>query len=178
MNNSTVRLFFALWPDDSTRVQIMSRAKHIKRIKKGRLISINNLHMTLHFIGNTNLDNMKCLDQKASQVIARPFTMELNFQDTFIKPGIIWLGCKTPPPELQELQKLLGNFLSGCDYEPEKRDYQPHVTLYRKAVPEEQTRSIAPVTWKTDSFSLIQSSNDRQGVIYKEIRRYPLSVKS
>lgn len=176
MSSKYVRLFFALWPDESARKQIMSLAGKIRLVKKGHLIRPENLHMTLHFIGNTSLDNMHCLAQKALKTKARPFPMELNILGAFKKPGIIWLGCNTPPSGLFHLQHSLGAELVECDYAPEKRKYQPHVTLYRKAIPVEHQQEIEPVTWFVDSFSLIQSENDRQGVIYREIRKYPLSV--
>lgn len=174
MHSKTVRLFFALWPDENIRKQILARARSIELEKKGRLMRGFNLHMTLHFIGNTTLENMHCLEQKAAEVENRPFTLELEQFGSFTKQGIIWLGCRNVPSGLYRLQRKLGQQLSQCDFEPEKRQYRPHVTLYRKALLAEQSMETEPVIWTAKSFSLIKSEPDREGVIYREIKKYPL----
>ena len=178
MTSKTVRLFFALWPDEKVRKQMLARARSLALEKKGRMMRSFNLHMTLHFIGNTSLDNMRCLAQKAAEIENRPFTLELNRYGSFTKQGIVWLGCSKVPSGLYRLQRKLGQQLGQCDFEPEKRQYRPHVTLYRKALLAEQAMEAEPVIWTAGSFSLISSEPDRDGVIYREIKRYPLETRS
>ena len=60
------RLFFALWPDDEVRFQIEKNLKlFYLDSDKSRLVTNANLHMTLHFVGNTSIAEMNCLDLKA-----------------------------------------------------------------------------------------------------------------
>lgn len=174
MNSNTVRLFFALWPGKSVRQQMMLQSRQIKLQKKGWSVPIYNLHMTLHFIGNTSLETLHCLDQQASKLENHSFTLELDKTGTFNRQGIIWLGCEKIPPGLQRLHRKLGQLLSECDYEPEKRRYRPHVTLYRKSAPSQPLITPTPITWTAENFSLIKSENDQRGVIYHEIKTYPL----
>jgi 2'-5' RNA ligase len=173
MKQKTVRLFFALWPDEEIRKQLMFAAKGIKLQRKGRLMRQCNLHMTLHFIGNTSLENAQCLEEKASAVMVDPFILQLNRTGEFTKPGIVWLGCTSFPRELSDLHVQLEQHISDCDFTPEKRRFRPHVTLYRKAAISENTPEILPIDWNVKGFSLIRSEQDRQDVIYREIRNYP-----
>ena len=172
----SVRLFFALWPDETVRRLLTSRAKNIELDKKGRMMRSFNLHITLHFIGNTTEENMDCLDQQAATINNPPFILELNQLGSFNRQGIIWLGCQKVPSALHRLHRKLGQQIKQCDYEPDKRQYRPHVTLFRKAGLTEQSSPPEPVIWTIESFSLIRSESDREGVIYREIKRYPLSL--
>ena len=177
-SSKTVRLFFALWPDKLIRKQIVARSKSLELERKGRQMQSFNLHITLHFIGNTTLENLHCLKQQAASVKSSPFSIELDQFGSFKKPGIVWLGCTKIPAELHRLHRKLGQHIKHCDYEPDKRQYRPHITLYRKARLAEQDTTPEPVIWTVDSFSLIRSEPVREGVIYREIQRYPLSVQA
>lgn len=175
MKQKTVRLFFALWPDDDVRSQLVRVSRNIPLTRQGRLISKANLHITLHFIGNTDVENAKCLQQVASKVKAQPFSLQIDKAGQFKRAGIVWLGCRNVPKALFELHHQLGQVISRCDFEPEKRNYRPHVTLYRKAALGEVESEISGIEWQVDSFSLIISEQDRQGVIYTELQRYPFN---
>jgi len=175
MKAQTVRLFFALWPDDEVRNQLVKVSRNIQLSKHGRSMRKANLHMTLHFIGNTDVENAKCLQQVANKVIAQPFSLKIDKAGQFKHPGIVWLGCSAVPAGLHRLHHELGEVISSCDFEPEKRHYRPHVSLYRKAALDETASEISSIEWQVDSFSLISSQQDRQGVIYRELQRYPLN---
>ena len=174
MTEKTVRLFFALWPDEAVRQQLLGSAKPLQLKRNGRLMRAANLHMTLHFIGNTSHDNAECLQQKAREVVAEPFNLQLNTIGQFRRAAIVWLGCSSPPKALHHLHEQLGVSISQCDFQPEERVYRPHVTLYRKAALKDEARVITPVEWHVDSFSLVRSENDRDGVVYSEMEQYPL----
>jgi len=175
MKQKTVRLFFALWPDDDVRDQLAGAARNIQLLKRGRFMRKANLHMTLHFIGNTDPENAKCLQEVAAKVISQPFSLQIDTAGQFKRAGIVWLGCSSVPSELHELHHQLGRTVSTCDYQPEKRHYRPHVTLFRKAALAETDSEISSINWQVKSFSLISSEQDSQGVIYRELQRYPFN---
>ena len=71
-NDKLHRIFFALWPDDATRKQIAGSFKQLSINKKqGRIVSFDNLHITLHFIGNVNQQKLDCLQSMGSVSIER-----------------------------------------------------------------------------------------------------------
>jgi 2'-5' RNA ligase len=175
MKEPQQRLFFALWPDDEVKDQLVEAARSIQLAKRGRFMRKANLHMTLHFIGNTDPENAKCLQEVAAKVVSQPFSLQIDKAGQFKRTGIVWLGCSSVPSELNELHHRLGQVISSCDYQPEKRHYRPHVTLFRKAALAETESDISSINWQVKSFSLISSEQDSQGVIYRELQRYPFN---
>ena len=154
---------------------MVEASRSLQLSKRGRLMRKANLHMTLHFIGNTDNHNAQCLKEVATEVASQPFSLQIDRAGQFKRAGIVWLGCSSIPPELSELHHQLGRIISTCDFQPEKREYRPHVTLYRKAVMTDTVPDIPSINWQVNSFSLIRSEQDRQGVIYTELQRYPFN---
>lgn len=173
MGEKSVRLFFALWPDDEIRIQI---AENLKRFKidrnQSRLVTNSNLHLTLHFIGNTSLAEMKCLNRQAGQVNAEPFDLCIDCSGFFKKPKVLWFGCQTVPKTLYDLQKNLGELIARCAYTPESRPYSPHLTVARKINEAPGTLPIEPVRWQVDRFVLVESVSISGGVRYEVVESY------
>ena len=137
------RLFFALWPGPETRALLYQLQQATGRVdQSSRYVPLANLHMTLHFIGNVDASLGDCLAEAARRVQSRAFTLTLDRIGHFKKLRIGWLGCRHVPTELVELHQRLADQLRPCDYQPESRRYQPHVTLARK----QSVAGDAPVT--------------------------------
>ena len=171
-----VRLFFALWPDQTVRHRIASNLEYQDiDFNQCRLVSSNNLHMTLHFIGNTSLDEMACLERQASAVSAEPFNLMIDNSGYFKKPKVIWFACRQAPQALYDLHQALGRQISQCAFEPEQRPYSPHITVVRKINTEPPAVPLQPVPWKVDRFVLIESISIPGGVRYQTRKSYPLS---
>jgi len=173
MVEKTVRLFFALWPDDEVRFQIAENLKHFNIDRnQSKLVSSSNLHLTLHFIGNTSLAEMKCLDRRARKVNAEPFDLCVDCAGYFKKPKVLWFGCQATPKVLYDLQGNLGELIAQCAYTPEKRPYSPHVTVARKIIGEPGSILIDPVHWRVDRFVLVESISVPGGVRYEVVESY------
>jgi len=168
-----LRLFFALWPDQAVREAIADRLSHIG-LKDGRQVPGYNWHLTLHFIGNTTIDEKHCLDRQANKVGEKPFELILDRTGFFKKPKVFWLGSHHVPGRLYELQENLGKEISCCDYQPETRPYSPHVTVARKVSKEPPVMSIEPIKWFIDQFALVESVSVPQGVRYDVVESYEL----
>lgn len=175
MKQKTVRLFFALWPDKVVRDQLARASLVMQLSKTGRRIRRANLHMTLHFIGDTDVQNAACLQQLATKVDVPPFSLQMDKAGQFKRDGIVWLGCSSTHHGLFRLHHQLGQRISNCDFDPEKRKYYPHVTFYRKATLAETVSEMPRINWQVNCFSLIRSEQSSQGVVYREIERYPLN---
>ena len=145
-----IRLFFALWPDDVVRDQLHRASSTIAVERPARRVPHGNLHLTLHFIGNVFFEQMDCLRQQARLVQAEPFEIRIDGQGIFSKPCVGWLGCRDIPAGLGDLHEKLGQRLRRCDYQPEARQYKPHVTVARKISAIARNESFAPIPWKID----------------------------
>jgi len=169
-----VRLFFALWPDDEVRAQIASILSQINLDHdKCRLVKNSNLHLTLHFIGNTSIAEMKCLDLHARGFEAEPFEFRLDCLGYFKKPKVFWIGCQAVPQALYELHGNLAEQISQCAYKPETRPYSPHITVARKITRTPGSTPFKPVLWQLDRFVLVESVSVPGGVRYKVVESYP-----
>jgi 2'-5' RNA ligase len=168
-----VRLFFALWPDDDVRYQL---AENLKRFNidsdKSRPVNNSNLHMTLHFIGNTTMAEMKCLHQQAGQVNAVPFDLILDSAGFFRKPKVFWFGCQNTPGALIDLHQNLGEEISECEYTPESRSFSPHITVARKIYRAPEPIAVEPVHWHVNRFVMVESVSVFGGVRYEVVESY------
>ncbi|MDH5571901.1 MAG: RNA 2',3'-cyclic phosphodiesterase [Gammaproteobacteria bacterium] len=169
------RIFFALWPDDAVRQQIYDTFNQSPQSKlNGRIMRPNNLHITLHFIGNVSDEKINCLHQQARQLAAESFVLNLDHYGYFYKPRVFWMGCHQVPDNLKKLYKELGILFHGCNYEVENRPYAPHITLMRKLNRPGDLESFSPISWQLNDFVMVESVTCAEGVEYKVLQRYPL----
>jgi len=170
-----IRLYFALWPQETVRQRLHEAAAVIPVDSRGRRVPRANLHLTLHFIGNVYLAQMQCLQRAARLVRAPAFDLTIDRQGCFNKPRVAWLGCSNPPAALDDLHRQLGRHLQICDYEPEARPYRPHVTVARKIGSVAGEAGFAPVDWRVTEFALIEVRAIDNGVQYRAVETYPLN---
>jgi len=149
-----VRLFFALWPDDEVRLKIANNLDRFNlNQNKSRLVTNSNLHLTLHFVGNTSI---------------------ADYSGFFKKPKVLWLGCQQAPRALYNLHQNLGQKIAQCAFEPEMRAYAPHVTVARKIIEAPASIPFEPVHWQVNRFVLVESISIPGGVRYEVVESYPL----
>ena len=167
------RLFFALWPDDAVRNEIVRRFENTPQYAmQGGKTTPSNLHITLHFIGNVDEPTMACLQQAAKTVQAAAFELKLDNLGYFSRPQVFWLGCSNPPEGLQKLHQQLAEVLFPCGYEAEARPFSPHVTLMRKLREPGDFVPIESINWPVQSFALIESVACPDGVQYQLVENY------
>jgi 2'-5' RNA ligase len=172
--NKDIRLFFALWPDEDLRGCLNDSAGAIPVERPARRVPPGNLHLTLHFIGNVYFEQLTCLQQQARLVQADAFEFNIDCRGYFSKPRVAWLGCSDPPTALVELHRQLGQRLRHCDYQPEKRRYNPHVTVARKIQPLPELESFEAISWEVENFALVEVCQTASGVQYCVKETFPL----
>ncbi|HJP34486.1 MAG TPA: 2'-5' RNA ligase family protein, partial [Gammaproteobacteria bacterium] len=99
------RFFFALWPDDTIRAQLLRTALKIE-CGDGRRIVAANLHVTLLFIGNVEDGSVEGIGEAADSVIGDRFALHFDTLDRR-RGGIAWLAPKVIPPGLSKLVEQL-----------------------------------------------------------------------
>lgn len=154
-NKNRQKVFLALWPGESVRTQLYARSKRLKGL--GKKVPIENLHMTLVFIGYADAQQLRCIQDIASQIQCNKFQLSIDRVGSFRK-SILWLGCTNPPQALFDLQANLSDKLREyCGFHLEKGKYMPHITIERKI---KQTPSMAlsePLNWEVNNFVLVKS---------------------
>ena len=169
----TLRLFFALWPDDAARGALNRTGKWLHQHWGGRRMRADTLHITLAFLGSTPADQLEAVFACADAVQTDAFDLILDQAGYWRHNRIGWLGASQTPP-YGKLVGALNAALRGAGYSIDARPHVPHVTLLRNsvggAVPE-----CEPVCWPISDFVLVASRRESDGMHYDVIRRWPLA---
>ena len=106
-------------------------------IPGARWVPAANYHLTLRFIGDTPGHRAEDIDTALTGLRARGFALTMAGVGTFTKGGpkgarstALWVGVERNP-QLDLLQSKIETALQRCGLEPERRRFQPHVTLAR-----------------------------------------------
>ncbi|HYZ21050.1 MAG TPA: RNA 2',3'-cyclic phosphodiesterase [Rhodopila sp.] len=102
-------------------------------IPGARWVPPENYHVTLRFIGETPAYRAEEIDLALAGLRAPGFDLTLSGIGTFTRSGrstALWVGVERNP-QLDHLQSKIETALQRCGLEPERRRFQPHVTLAR-----------------------------------------------
>lgn len=166
------RLFFALWPPLELSRELFRLGGKILQGGAGRRVAVENIHLTLIFLGSVNATFRECAEQIASNVQVDAFSLDLERVGCWPKSGILWVGSEQTPETLWQLVQQLNSGLVGCGHEAEKRPYAAHLTLARNARPCVPAHNVDAIRWEIDRFCLVQSHTLREGARYEILRQW------
>jgi len=154
-----------------------------------RWLSEDQLHITLHFLGDIAPEILENLDEILRKAPLDRGSINLSFSSwgTF-PPGsrgrVLWVGLGGEVPKLAKLYRQLEKILFQCGISVEKRSYTPHITLARAfregSISREARESLekAPFygrSWEAKRFVLMRSELLPQGPRYSPLGIYDLS---
>ncbi len=103
-----------------------------------KLPHIEDLHLTLQYLGNTPQEDLGPLSQALESAAEgfRPFEVNYTGLGAFPdakRPRVVWAGVEEVSGEgtLRELATAVNRELRGLGYRPERRAFHPHVTVAR-----------------------------------------------
>lgn len=167
------RVFFALWPDAGVRARLGQLLSKLPG-DKGRKQVPEDMHLTLEFIGKADGKYYECLRMAATRIEFEPFAFELARFGYFAGPMVVSAEPASAPLSLQDLARNLRHVLRGCGYKPERREYNPHVTLMRKSPPMPRLEPFEPIPWNVNRFCLAESHEaDEHGRRYRVLEEFP-----
>ena len=161
--SDTLRLFFALWPDDATRAALMQ----LQAPMRGRTIPYSNLHLTLAFLGQQPAALLPDAKDVLSRLSAPAAMLSLDRVGYFPRNRIAWIGMHQVPDALVMLQQQLSEALTerGIAFDNQKK-FKPHITLARDAsLPPDL--AFAPIPWRANHVALVQSVTKAEGAVYE-----------
>jgi RNA 2',3'-cyclic 3'-phosphodiesterase len=141
-------------------------------------------HLTLQFLGPVaNLAPV--VDGLAAAAEARDaFPVRLGGAGAFPKPGrarVVWMGAAVGGPDLVSLAGAVAAGLRPAGYEPDRKEFHPHLTLARLKVPDDVTEVLAAIgpeavadRFTVDEVVLYQSRLSSKGPTYTVLERFPL----
>jgi len=137
-----------------------------------RLVKSEQMHLTLHFIGEGDVE----LYRRALEGLSVPgFTMTIDTLGRFSNPRgtILWAGIREEPG-LMQLHQVMETALVSVGYQPEQRAYHPHLTLARcdrrvsrKVVESFVKQPMMPMEVKVEEVVLFSSMLSDKGPRYE-----------
>lgn len=168
------RLFFALWPDDGPRRCINTYLNSMST-GIGRRVAAENYHITLAFLGSVSSDCCERLITQASTIKGQGFQLILDRVGCWKKSHTVWMAPTFVPDELNNLVDQINKIAMSCNVIMDSRRFKPHLTLMRKVKKSIPETPIQAIDWKVNSFALIESVTDPEGVRYTERQSWPLT---
>ena len=168
------RLFFALWPDESLRHAIRTQLNRW-RLKEGRRVKPENLHITLAFLGDVPRQRIDCICRGASRVSVPRFELRLDRHGHFRRSGVLWLGSGQWPEAIFALQQGLNGVATACGLTSDRKPFHPHMTLVRKLYHLPRLAPVEPLTWPVARFALVTSETRPEGAEYQILSEWELA---
>jgi 2'-5' RNA ligase len=149
------RMFMALELPEVCRTTLACLAVPIRGV---RWLPVDQLHLTLAFLGEVDATAEKSLRERLAGVQVPPFYLPIKGVGTFggARPSVIWAGVGSGHPHLYALHKHLHDALFAAGLDPELRAFHPHVTLARAK--EVSAATLRPFLreHETDDFCLLR----------------------
>jgi 2'-5' RNA ligase len=190
---SVIRAFIAiaLPPDIQECLQLVStNLKEQLGEKAVRWVPVENIHLTLKFLGDVSVANLDVLKEIISAEAAshKPMEFSVGRLGAFPKarrPRVIWVGVEAPS-ELFALQRGIEARTTRVGYPPDERDFSPHLTLGRvtRTASPGEVRKIGDVlssssvgflgAARVQTLHLFKSDLQPSGAVYSKMFSAPL----
>jgi len=188
---STWRIFCAVELSDQVRARLQD---HIQRLRKdvpdvaASWSRVENVHLTLKFFGNVELDRVQTISDAASRTVEEFPSFQISIGDTGVFPRpsraqVLWIGVSDPSGKLSALQKRFEDLCAAAGFTKEDRPFRPHLTIARIRKPEGARRladahlsmqfEVIPVT--LTELIVFRSELSSKGSKYTPISRHQLS---
>ncbi|AOX99614.1 RNA 2',3'-cyclic phosphodiesterase [Jeongeupia sp. USM3] len=168
-----MRLFIGLEPPQPVRKAITAERKRLHALLGGRPTADYNLHLTLAFVGATDVHTAQRLQALIATIDRPRFAVDLDIAGNFRDGAIVWLGSSTPPAGLEALAGELRSAMDAAGITFDPLPFAPHVTLMRKGAPVTETLA-APIRWPVEHLVLYVSESTPHGVRYRPLYRHAL----
>lgn len=159
------RLFFALMPDQATRLALTALAEDVRMSRphfRARWIQPARYHVTLRFLGDHSALRPALVDAAigaATRLTAVPFDWLLDTIETFRgrEPPCV-LRSEAPSEPMVQLWHSLGQVLALAGVSVARENaFMPHVTLAYGTGAMIDSMAVGPLLWRVDAFALIHS---------------------
>jgi len=174
------RLFFALWPLASMQQELAAAVgRSLAALDSGRLVPVENLHLTLAFLGavpEAALQSLEELAAASARTGARETPLEVAFDriDYWRKAQLLCAASQHASVAAGEFAERLKRDLVAGGFAPDLKPFRPHVTVARKVPRAPQALAMSRVAWSFSGFALIESHTRASGSLYSVLASWVL----
>ena len=182
-----MRVFLAVELDSRIRGRLEGLERELRPLARLRWVRPEGLHLTLRFFGEVSAEGVESLAASLSESFAGLPAFALDFRGCGVfpdrgDPRVLWVGVPTPNAALFELQSRAEAVARALGFAPERRRFEPHLTVARFRGPERRIDSILSSCRDRDfgrteieEAVLFESRLSPAGSSYERLRVYPLS---
>ena len=186
-DSETIRSFLAIELDEDLVPKILDVQKEFKKTDANiKYVNSRNMHFTLKFFGNIDLDMAEDIGSAVEKVIKNYSSFDLNIRNCGCFPNkkvikVLWLGLEEGSPIIN-LQKDLDKEFEKLGFKKE-RNFISHLTIGRVKSPKnkkeiretiDKLENIEIGQMKVSKISLKKSTLTPQGPIYEDIKVFEL----
>jgi len=137
-----------------------------------RPVQPQNVHVTLVFLGNVEAASELLINHSVTGISAKPFVLTFDRLSYWSRPKVLCLTCSQMADEVEVLVAALNREVASCGLQTDTRPYKPHITLARHALYLPDI-NFEPIVWRAESFCLVESCSEPDGVCYKVRQHWP-----
>ncbi|RLC30183.1 MAG: RNA 2',3'-cyclic phosphodiesterase [Deltaproteobacteria bacterium] len=155
-----------------------------------RWVRVDNIHLTVIFIGNISTDRLNSMDRIVTNVCVefKPFDIALKGAGVFSgrhNPRVLWIGLAGDTERLATFRDRLQDALAPLGIKKEKRRFRPHLTLgrFRKGATGgmrlnrllETCKNLSSPVHSVGELVLFRSELTPGGAVYTRLNAWPLT---
>ena len=186
--SESIRSFLAIELDEELVPKILDVQKEFKKTNANiKYVPSENMHFTLKFFGNIDLDMAEDIASAVEKVIKNYSSFDLNIKKCGCFPNknvikVLWLGLEEGSP-IVNLQKDLDREFRKLGFKKEK-NFISHLTIGRVKSPKnkkeirqtiEKLEDIEIGQFSVSKICLKKSTLTPQGPIYEDIKVFELN---
>ena len=170
-----MRLFFALWPDADAETQLSSVANKLTLKSPARLITPENYHVTLAFVGEVCESDVPVYREMGATLNVPPCAIGLDACEYWPSSQAAVMAAREIPgalvPVTDQLRTAVAAHMPSRGAE---KSWRAHVTLARKVAQAPVLPAMSSVLWVSHSFSLMRSDTGGSESVYTVVDSWPL----
>jgi len=178
------RSFIAINLPAETKQKLADFLHSFRKIKGLKWVKPENLHLTLHFLGDISQDGLVHLSELIARIIDQypsfPLTVEkLGCFPRREQPQVLFFACPDQEKKAQILQEKIGEQLRQSGFRIDHRPWKAHITFARVKKPSSLDRlwrkeqEFNLQRFSVSSVELMTSELTPQGPIYKVVKKIP-----
>jgi len=136
-----MRLFVAIHLGNEVGARLARELPALQQLAPGaRWVGADSVHLTIAFLGHLPEEKVPSIEAAIDATAAESAPLRLRATGlggfgSVKHPHVLWVGLRGDVKSLENIKKALEARLEPIGYQPEKRDFHPHLTLARAKAP-------------------------------------------
>jgi 2'-5' RNA ligase len=179
-----MRIFIGIDLPENIKENLKEIIEKVKKIKEAKLVKIENLHITLKFLGEVEEEKIEVINRTLQHCADKSKSFNVKIKGIGVFPSekkvrVLWAGIEDGE-DLKNLNRKIEDALKNLGFEKEK-EFVAHITIARfKSIPnlnfiKELITKYQDILFGeilVKNFQLYESKLTPLGPIYKVIKKY------